>query len=139
MYPSFTIMNPLCGLYALCTLAFWVKSQDLLSSMVGAIFACWFWGSWQEQLSNCWMIPGLICLKSSLEMGECLFCRNMFTNCPAEKQVCKRQNMHCYQPQQWTKFTINYHPRRIRTKLEGFKSTHEAITMCVSLQPSDHT
>lgn len=66
-----------------------------------------------EQLLN---DSGLICLKSSLEMGEILFCRNMFCTRQRSKSVGGRTYVST---SALTKLTINYHPGGIRTKLEG--------------------
>lgn len=111
-------------LHALCT---WLWDPDLLSRVVGGSFACWSLGIWQEQLSSCWMIPGLSFLKSSLEMeGLLWFCRKISTSCLAEKQACIKKT-HSYKPQP----SIRYNSHFRGQNYTGLRQLHgDVIASC---------
>lgn len=110
-------------------ISFLRDKPNLLSRVVGGSSDCWSLGSWQEQLSNCWMIPGLIFSKSSLEMDESLFCRNISTSCPAEKQVCVEETYIV------TKLSTEIHHPLAFLRSQNYtkwrKLTHEALTIAL--------
>lgn len=117
---------------ALCALTFSGTSHNLLSRVVGGSFAAWSSGSWQEQLSNCWMIPGLIRWKSSLEMGERLFCTNISASCPAEKQDYGKNIVSNLDKQISHQLSF----LRSQSSTEWVKRTQGAMTACSPLQSS---